>query len=56
MTHQHLCLDRAYNSKSIENEIIKRGDVLHIPYKRKKRADERRGDMPKKEFFFKDKI
>jgi transposase len=33
---QHLCLDRAYNSKSLENEIIKRGYVPHIPYKRKR--------------------
>ena len=34
--YQHLCLDRAYNSKSIENEIIKRGYVTHISYKRKR--------------------
>ena len=34
--HHHLCLDRAYNSKSIEKEIIKRGYVPHIPYKRKR--------------------
>jgi transposase len=34
--YPHLCLDRAYNSKSTENEIIKRGYVLHIPYKRKR--------------------
>jgi transposase len=33
---QHLCLDRAYNSKLTENEIIKRGYVPHIPYKRKR--------------------
>jgi len=33
---QNLCLDRAYNSKSTENEIINRGYVPHIPYKRKK--------------------
>ena len=33
---QHLCLDRAYNSKSTEQEIIKRGYVPHIPYKRKR--------------------
>ena len=38
---QHLCLDRAYSSKSIEKEIIKRGYVPHIPYKRK------RGQMKK---------
>jgi transposase len=35
-TRHHLCLDRAYNSKSIENEIINRGYVPHIPYKRKR--------------------
>jgi transposase len=34
--HQHLCLDRAYQSKPIEQEIIKRGYVPHIPYKRKR--------------------
>jgi len=34
--HNHICLDRAYNSKSTENEIIKRGYVPHIPYKRKR--------------------
>ena len=33
---QHLCLDRAYNSKSIKQMIIKRGYVPHIPYKRKR--------------------
>ncbi len=39
--HQHLCLDKAYNSKSLEQEIVKRGYVPHIPYKRK------RGDAKK---------
>ena len=34
--HHHLCLDRAYNSKRIEKEIIKRGYIPHIPYKRKR--------------------
>ena len=34
--YHHLCLDRAYQSKPIENEIIKRGYVPHISYKRKK--------------------
>ena len=34
--YHHLCLDRAYNSKSIEKEIIKRGYVPHISYKRKR--------------------
>ena len=32
---QHLCLDKAYNSEPQEQELIKRGYVLHIPYKRK---------------------
>ena len=34
--NQHLCLDRAYNSKSTENEIINRDYVPHIPHKRKR--------------------
>ena len=34
--HYHLCVDRAYNSKPIEKEIIKRGYVPHMPYKRKR--------------------
>ena len=33
---QHLCLDKAYNSEPEEQELIKRGYVLHIPYKKKK--------------------
>src|SRR6185437_8035476 len=33
---QHLSLDKAYNSESEEQELIKRGYVLHIPYKKKK--------------------
>jgi putative transposase len=33
--NQHLCLDKAYNSKQEEQELIKRGYVLHIPPKRK---------------------
>ena len=33
---QHLCLDKAYNSKTIEQEIISRGYVPHIRYKRKR--------------------
>jgi len=40
--YHHLCLDRAYQSKSIEQEIIKRGYVPHMPYKRK------RGQVKKK--------
>ena len=35
-TKQHLCLDKAYNSKSVKQEIIKRGYVPHMPYKRKR--------------------
>ena len=33
---QHLCLDKAYNSQPQEQELIKRGYVLHIPPKRKR--------------------
>jgi hypothetical protein len=33
---QHLCLDKAYNSESEEQELIKRGYVLHVPPKRKR--------------------
>ena len=33
---QHLCLDKAYNSEPEEQELIKRGYVLHIPQKRKR--------------------
>ncbi len=33
---QHLCLDKAYNSEPEEQGLIKRGYVLHIPYKKKK--------------------
>ena len=33
---QHLCLDKAYNSEPEEQELIKRGYVLHMPHKKKK--------------------
>ncbi len=33
---QHLCLDKAYNSEHDEQDLIKRGYVLHIPPKRKR--------------------
>jgi transposase len=33
---QHLCLDKAYNSKTAKREIISRGYVPHLPYKRKR--------------------
>ena len=39
---QHLCLDKAYNSRMAKQEIIKRGYVPHMPYKRK------RGEVIKK--------
>jgi putative transposase len=35
-TYYHLCLDKAYSSKSTENEIIRRGYVPHIQHKRKR--------------------
>ncbi len=35
-TLQHLCLDKVYNSEPEEQELIKRGYVLHIPPKRKR--------------------
>ncbi len=34
--YQHLCLDKAYNSKSVRPKIIKRSYVTHIPYERKR--------------------
>ncbi|MER5174876.1 MAG: transposase [Candidatus Nitrosocosmicus sp.] len=35
-TQQYLCLDRAHSSKSVKQQIIKRGYVPQIPYKRKR--------------------
>jgi hypothetical protein len=35
-TKQHLCPDRAYCSKVVEHEIIKREYVSHMPHKRKR--------------------
>ena len=35
--HQHLCLDKGYNSENEEQELTKRGYVLHIPTKKKKK-------------------
>ncbi|CAN5873398.1 hypothetical protein BH23THE1_BH23THE1_07470 [soil metagenome] len=34
---QHLCLDKGYKSAQEEQELIKRGYVLHISIKKKKR-------------------
>lgn len=31
---QNLCLDKAYHSKDVEQEIIKRGYIPHIRYRR----------------------
>ena len=33
---RHLCLDKGYNSAQKEQELIKRGYILHIPIKKKK--------------------
>jgi len=38
---QHLCLDKAYNSEPEEQELIKRGYILHIPYKRNRGEKEK---------------
>lgn len=43
---QHLCLDKGYKSEREEQELIKRGYVLHIPYKKKKK---RRGEVDNNE-------
>jgi putative transposase len=49
--HHHLCLDRAHNSKSTENEIINRGYVPHMPYKRKREQIKKEKTNKKKTFF-----
>jgi hypothetical protein len=36
---QHLCLDKAYVSEQEGQELIKRGYVLHIPIKKKKKRE-----------------
>jgi hypothetical protein len=43
---QHLCLDKAYNSQPQEQELIKRGYVLHIPPKREKEMKQRKRKRP----------
>ncbi|MDN5845853.1 MAG: transposase, partial [Candidatus Nitrosocosmicus sp.] len=35
---QHLCLDKGYKSTEEEQELIKRGFVLHIPIKKKRKG------------------
>ena len=42
---QHLCLDKAYNSEPEEQELIKRGYVLHISYKRKRDEKEEKEEI-----------
>ena len=44
---QHLCLDKAYISEQEEQELIKRGYVLHIPIKKEKKRKEERKMMNK---------
>lgn len=44
---QHLCLDRAYISEQEEQELIKRGYVLHIPIKKKKGDEKDDEQKPK---------
>jgi hypothetical protein len=41
---QHLCLDKGYKSSQEEQELIKRGYVLHIPIKKKKRKGKAEGE------------
>ena len=52
---QHLCLDKTYNSKSTENEIINLGYVPHIPYKRKRGQKKEENINQKRYFSFKNK-
>jgi transposase len=37
---QHLCLDKGYKSAREEQELIKRGYVLHIPNKKKRKWED----------------
>ena len=46
--YHYLCLDSAYQSKSIEQEIIKRCYIPHISYKRK-RGQVRKENMDQKD-------
>jgi hypothetical protein len=52
---QHLCLDRAYSSELLENEIIRRGYVPHIPYKRKRGQNKEDNTYQKRYFPSKNK-
>ena len=44
---QHLCLDKGYNSEQEEQRLIKRGYVLHIPIKKKKKRGGEKYDKQK---------
>lgn len=45
---QHLCLDKGYKSKVEEQELIKRGYVLHISIKKKKRGEKENHEQESK--------
>jgi putative transposase len=45
IVQQHLCLDKGYNSEHEEKELIKRGYVLHIPIKKKKKDTNNENDI-----------
>ena len=42
---QHLCLDKGYKSEHEEQELIKRGYILHIPIKKKKKGSNNEKDV-----------
>ena len=42
---QHLCLDKAHHSEPEEQELNKRGYVLHIPQKRKRGEKEKKDNI-----------
>ncbi len=44
---QHLCIDKAYNSKIVKQGIIKRGYLLYIPQKRKRGEEAMNGEPEK---------
>jgi transposase len=46
---QHLCLDKGYKSAQEEQELIKRGFVLHIPIKKKKKGKGEDGEEEEEE-------
>jgi transposase len=50
---QHLCLDKAYNSKPEEQELINRGYVLHIPPKREKEMKQIKKNMRRSRVYHK---